>query len=268
MVNKIKFDFSYYWSSIFHVLLLSFGVILSNYLFENDIFEEDFNSETNSVVSFEFKYILYLIIYLSLAAIIFFLIFTKFKSIEIRVLYAGVIGLSFFYLILETYDTLFYSEELDNIRKIIFIGLLIFLPIFLVRFVYIYAKGQTKITTRNAGILLSSIIMGRILALYFDTTTLIYFTAIIALFDIWNVFRGPIAKLIGKPKRVADVGVNMKLDLNEIKNICINGTPVVISQKHLTITGIGDILFFYLLLYRANIEFGLVGHFSVLFTII
>jgi hypothetical protein len=263
--NSNPFDIQYYMSSIFPIVFLSLGILFSHLLFGIGVLEEDTSTDTNSVVSFDPSLIPLLLLYLAFGSLLFYIIFTKLKKLEIRVIYAMVIGLSSLYLIGEISSEL--ESESNFIRFSLLSVLLLLVFSFFIRFIYVYALGIASLKTRNLGILISSITLGRIAGVYFDIETIVYFAIILSLFDIWNVFRGPLTKLIGKPEFRDNLveSYNPSLDFNHIQDICRSGTPVLISIKRGTVIGIGDLFFFSLLLYRSFLEWNLLGHLITLF---
>jgi hypothetical protein len=254
-----RFELSYYLNSVIITLILAFGVIISEYLIGEGALEDETNADTNSVVSFNYGLFLAFVIYIAIGALIFYIIFTRLRHLEIRVIYAGVIGFSLLYFIGEVVNELVFKDDLTIIRKIILALVLITSPILLIRFLIVYATGQTAITIRNFGIVWSSIAIGRLIAIYFDLIAIIYFSAFLAVFDIWNVFWGPLSKVIGKPKFGASHAPNQMLVPDQVKDVCEKGTPVFISMSKGVMTGIGDLFFFTLLLYRAYIEWEFIG---------
>jgi hypothetical protein len=114
--------------------------------------------------------------------------------------------------------------------------------------------------TRNAGIIISATIIGRMMALYFDLLSIIIFALILGLFDIYSVFKGPLSKIMGKPQRRQPNMTDPTKDqlTYQFRLISKKGTPVIMSY-HNTILGIGDVLFFSILMYQSLIEWYLVG---------
>lgn len=127
-------------------------------------------------------------------------------------------------------------------------------------FLLIYVQGEPQIFARNAGIIISAVIIARMMALYFDLRSIIYFALILGIFDIYSVFKGPLSKIMGEP-RIRDE--NMMDPTQEqleyqFRIISKKGTPVIMSYQN-TILGIGDVLFFSILMYKSLLEWYLVG---------
>ena len=102
------------------------------------------------------------------------------------------------------------------------------------------------------------------LALLIAFLTLIFFSFLLSIFDIWSVFRGPLSKIIGKPKfNNHDSNIKQVDDAHLLaentKRVIHKGTPVYVANSHKVIIGIGDFIIYSILMYSAMIEFAMIG---------
>lgn len=229
-------------------------------ILDNDSQNESIET-TDGVIKFSNQFITEFLILLSLTTIIFYILIVRFRKNGLKLLFS--VSLSFIYLssIVEIFYVAF-DEETDSIAKmynlVITAALILILGI---RFMYVFLFSKYDISTRNLGLLIAGLLAGRMIALYLDLISLIAISIILIIYDIWNVFRGPLTKLIGKPKRAQTSFAELDMNYQKaiIEQVCDEGTPVYISKKYNIMTGLGDLFFFAALLYRSLMIWGLVG---------
>lgn len=274
MGGHSSFNKEYYLVSFTQIFSITVGVMISFLTLNNGILLPDpqQNSGTegaSSIVSFDPFIILFMVISLLFGAIIFYLIFTKLKSYGIRIIYGFVLGLP--YLLLE-YEAIVLAldSDLSLLRRAVLVTIAILLPIIFLWFMYVYISGELQITIRNIGLFISAIIIARMMALYFDLLTIVIFAIVLSLFDIYSVFKGPLAKIMGEPqKRDGNQEVNRDrrfLD-HQFQKITSKGTPVILSYNN-SVLGIGDVLFYGILMYQSMMEWSYLGLIFTFITIL
>jgi len=253
-------DFKYYLSGIYQDIAVAVVIIILYLLIGPGIFADTGTDQGQAVVHFDTGVLLMLLFSLLVGSILFYFIFTRLKSMGIRVIYSFVLALPFVLFIFEIISLLV-SNNLSTIRSILIFVIGVATGLFAILFVYIYGKGIYQFEIRNLGILLSSVIIGRIMALYFDLIGIVVFAIILSLFDIYSVFRGPLSKIMGEPQQVDRdrhiLPPKRVMDM-QFERICKEGTPVLLSYQN-TLLGIGDVLFFSILMYNGLIEWQWIG---------
>ncbi|MFV2015422.1 MAG: hypothetical protein ACC656_08350 [Candidatus Heimdallarchaeota archaeon] len=225
---------------------------------------------TDGVIEFSDQFLIEFLIILSLTTIIFYILVVKFRQSGLKALFA--ISLSFIYL--SSISEIIYfaigedtNSDVQKFNLLVTASLLLILGI---RFMYVFIFSKYDLSTRNLGLLISGILAGRMIALYLDLLSIVVISLILIFYDIWNVFRGPLTKLIGKPTRTRTFVNDKDPDFNRaiIEQICDQGTPVYISTQYNLMTGLGDLFFFAALLYRSLMIWGLVGVFITFISIL
>ena len=264
----------YFYGFIQQMIIGSFTLILYFTLGSKIFFETKKIQDTDSKVGIQSSDSIYtisseifitFIVLLMISSFILVLVFKKLKNNFIRALYGSIITFSLLLLLYEMYQINLNNQIQQSMLWIIEIVLLLFV----IYFFYSYIIGSTKIRTRNLGILLGAVGLGRVVGLYLDLFTLIVFSTLMAIYDLYSVFLGPLSKIIGKPKKNTNSIFKMTPEQfqTSIIQTCKSGLPVYIS-KNRTQLGIGDILFYSSLLYRATLEFYLLGFFFILIALI
>ncbi len=254
---------------MFPQMILFFGNLVLFYTIGNGLILEDesSNSEigvssTDGVINFSPEFLLDFIIMLGISTIILYLMIIKFKQRGLRVLFSFSL---FFIYLTSIYELIFIASDSITDATLISV-ILIFILSFLIPvtfyFMYVFIFGIYKLWIRNLGLVVSGLLAGRLIAIYLDFTSLVVISIILIFYDIWNVFKGPLTRLIGKPSRKNHVLVENQVSSNfeaYLNQICSEGTPVYISQNSNVIIGLGDLFFFSALMYRAMMVWDLVG---------
>lgn len=260
-ITTLKFYF-YNNEALFALFFLT---IIFNILIKNKSY---FNSpqlgQTN--LSYDWKFYTVLLLLLLLSSILMIYILTRLKKQSVRIIYAVILATASFFLIsdiisysLNTYSTQKYSPFL------FWFGLL--LSFLIIYSSIIYAKGKMNIYARNWLVLFSAFSLSRTVSLFFNVETIILASLILAVYDAFSVFLGPLRKVLGKPKKISNSKITVsysKTHLDHYLNkICEKGIPVYLTKTTILI-GIGDLLFFSLLLYKALITWGIYAEIIIL----
>lgn len=254
---------------MFPQMILFFGNLVLFYTIGNGLILDDdsSNSEigvssTDGVIDFSTVFLLDFIIMLGISTVILYLMIIKFKQRGLRVLFSFSL---FFIYLTSIYELIFVASDSSPdstlITTIIFFILLFLIPLTFY-FMYIFSFGIYRLWIRNLGLVISGLLAGRLIAIYLDFTSLIVISIILIFYDIWNVFKGPLTKLIGKPSRNKQLLAEDQASYNfdaYINQICSEGTPVYISKNSNVIIGLGDLFFFSALMYRALMVWDLIG---------
>lgn len=229
-------------------------------ILENDSHNLDLES-TDGVIEFSDQFLLEFLIMLSLSTLIFYILVIRFRKNGLKILFG--FSLSFIYLssIVEVFYFALGDDSISNVEMFNLIITATLLIILGFRFMYVFLLGKYNLSTRNLGLLIAGLLAGRMIALYLDLGSLIAISIVLIIYDIWNVFRGPLTRLIGKPTRTHNV-IEEKDPLYQkaiIEQICDQGTPVYISTQYSVMTGLGDLFFFAALMYRSLMIWGLIG---------
>ncbi|MHA2098005.1 MAG: hypothetical protein ACW99A_04905 [Candidatus Kariarchaeaceae archaeon] len=217
------------------------------------------SNSTRGVIKFSNDFLVEFLIMLSVSTLIFYLLITKFRENGIKILFS--FSLSFIYLSSLGEMVLFASEEglTFTIGWFSLVAMSIFLSIFMIMFLYVFISSKKHLTIRNTGLLVTGLLAGRLIALYLDLASLIVISLILIVYDFWNVFRGPLTKLVGKPSKIQFVEPDELSKQTIIEQICNQGTPVYISSNQQIMTGLGDLFFFGALMYRSLMIWGFIG---------
>ncbi|MCE7735042.1 MAG: hypothetical protein GPJ54_09205 [Candidatus Heimdallarchaeota archaeon] len=229
-------------------------------ILDNDTQGLDLES-TDGVIELSNQFLLEFLIMLSLSTLIFYILLVKFRKSGLKVLFG--FSLSFIYVssIIEIFYFALEEDPISNVRQFNLLITAILLLILGIRFMFVFLLGKYDISTRNLGLLVAGLLAGRMIALYLDLGSLIAISIILIIYDIWNVFRGPLTRLVGKPTKVHNI-IEEKDPMFQkaiIEQICDEGTPVYISTQYSVMTGLGDLFFFSALMYRSLMIWGLAG---------
>jgi len=270
--NQAKFQ--YYVNLSLPILVLYTGVlIVFNLLGNGLLLEED---EADSVVQYDENTIFVILGFLLISTIMFYIVFFKLKSIGIRAIYGISLGSIFLFSISEALFLLSEDSELSN-SDYGLILLLVTLPVFSILFFFVYLTAKPILFIRNWGVTISALLFGRMLALYIDLATLVAFGILISVYDFWSVFRGPLSRYFGRPtsnKTHNSTNSAPLLGLSEdeinrvVQNACRRGLPVFIVPEQNIMIGIGDLLLYSVLMYRAYFEWGFLSTLLTLVTIL
>ncbi len=196
--------------------------------------------------------ILFLIVFIFLSSLLLIFIFNKISKNKIRLLYGIILGLSILEPLFEIIDIFEEYDGMYRLLVIVFTTIIVCLDLI---FIYVYIKGLPLVIFRNYGIIMSSVIIGRQIAIMIDLKLLVFALLLLSVFDIYSVFKGPLAKVIGKPRKIIFTLPTSHQQSAHIKKICEQGTPVYITNY--SMLGIGDTLFFSVLIVKSYILFGL-----------
>ncbi|OLS19331.1 MAG: hypothetical protein HeimC2_41670 [Candidatus Heimdallarchaeota archaeon LC_2] len=241
--------------------LFLFYTIGNGIILDKDVSGDDIKS-TEGVINFSNDFLLDFITMLILSTILFYLMIIKFKQNGLRVLFSFSL---FFIYFASIYEIVIISKNTFSenllLSSILMLTLLFLIPLS-INFLYIFSFGIYKLGIRNMGLVISGLLAGRLIAIYLDFTSLIVISIVLIFYDIWNVFKGPLTKLIGKPTMRDQASINNPASFNHdvyLKQICSEGIPVYISKNSNVIIGLGDLFFFSALMYRALIIWDLLG---------
>lgn len=241
-------NFNYYTSHLIPITLLLCGSWIFSLLLGTKI--PEFEGE----IKYTNWSILYILLFLLLSSLVLMLNFNIFSQNKIRFFYGSILGLALFELFMEI---IYFHQFLSGTTLFLLNIFLIIYSLFIINFMFVYISGKVRVNFRNGGILLTSLIIGRQLAIMMELKLLLISLIILALFDIYSVFRGPLSRVIGKPKKVKYIEINELVMNQQLKKVCEKGTPVYISR--FAFLGIGDTLFFSVIMVKVLLEWGIIA---------
>ncbi len=229
------------------IISLFFGVIL---------FRNIFPIKINNSVEFDISFIWIILLSFFISGIILIVIFTKLPKFAARIVYTTVFSLMYATFVIDFIYSLIYSYN----HSIIAIIVVVLITMFMIFFFVIYFTGNPYIIARNMGIIIISIITSFYIQSMLDIISLLIFIGLLAFYDIYSVFRGPLSRIIGKPsKNHHKINPNQSIILREIKKTCKKGMPVLILSDY-SLLGMGDTLIFSILMFIAiSIKLWLIG---------
>ncbi len=245
---------AYYRSGVIQNSWIALLVLLVAAILGLEVFED-----SDEQLSFDTFFLIVVAIGIIVGSVVFYLIFTRMSKSMVRTVYGVLLFSPFGLFVLEVMSLPQTAFSLVLAAVVALIGL---------RFSLVYIQGTANLITRNAGIIVSAVLLARIMALFFDIWSFVAFAIFLSLFDIYSVFRGPISKVMGRPQRVDnlyEVPTDMMMEAH-FQRICKDGTPVLFSYQN-TLLGIGDVLFFGVLLFIGLLLWGVMG-FIITFVLI
>ena len=243
----------YYLEGVYQNLWIAIGVLFTRWALGYEL------PPTEDQVELNTSFLILISIGMILGSLLFFFIFTRLSKRGVRSLYGILLFSPFLLYGLEVFTPFYQEGEVDiDLSVKIVIGLIV-LSIG-VLFTFTYIKGDTRYWIRNGGIVISAVFLARIMILFFDVWSIIVFAIVLSLFDIYSVFRGPISRVMGRPQKVTTPFIlpSRNVMLTHFKKICQDGTPVLFSFQN-TLLGIGDVLFFGVLLSFSLLVWGGLG---------
>lgn len=196
------------------------------------------------------------VIYLLIVTILFYYMVVKHRKLGLKALYSTVFLVSIFMFVIEIMKTISDLQFGLYYVSISFFAIAIFC--FLMVAMVIYVIGEPRVKIRNYGLLTICVLMSRVIALSLDLQTFIIIALMISVYDIWNVFRGPLTKLFGSPNRVPEER-REGIPIEMLEMVCKQGTPVIIDLGQGLMTGIGDFFFYSALIFTGYLYWGLLG---------
>jgi hypothetical protein len=159
---------------------------------------------------------------------------------------------------------LFLYESVEVINHNIITGnkshllsaLVVGLPLFYSRFIYIYISGKAGILTRNFGLLWAALVSGRIFYHSFEFIAIMSFMILIAIFDVWSVLYGDLSKTLALED-------SNGTHISRVEKFCKQGMPFIYSRDRKTMIGIGDVFLYVILMNCAMSHWGWQGLFLV-----
>jgi hypothetical protein len=247
------------------ITYISIGLVILHFLLDTTVLNEDVSG---SEIPLGNTFIIFMILGLVLSSVLMIYIFTKMSDKGIRYLYAVVFTFSHLYLVMELIFQILNKFSDNNILSaLIFSFILLVSTYLLVKFFIIYATGKFSINIRNYGIILTSILMGRLMSIQLDLEAIIFFAILLSVYDIYSVFKGPLSKIIGKPQKVeAPINIDAESFRYQIKQVFKKGTPVLVLRNN-TLLGVGDPLFYSILLYQALTLWNFAGMALIVFSL-
>ncbi len=239
------------------IVYITAGLVLLHLLLDSIVLNEDISGDE---IPLGDTFIIYMLLGLVLSSIIMILIFTKLSNKGIRYLYATILTFSQLYLIMEIIFQISTQFADNNILNgLVFVLFLLLSIYFLIRFFIVYSTGKFSISIRNYGIILTSILIGRLVSIQLELGAVVFFAILLSIYDIYSVFRGPLSKIIGKPQKIDHPLVLDRVSFEyQIKEVFGQGTPVLVLRNS-TLLGVGDPMFYSILLYQALILWNLSG---------
>ena len=259
--DKIRF----HGSVVLPIVYITLGLVLLHLLLDTIVLNEDVSGEE---IPLGDTFIIFLLVGLILSSIIMILIFTKLSNKGIRYLYATILTFSQLYLIMEIIIQMLTQFSQDNILNSIIYGVVLLVSLyFLVRFFIVYSTGRFSVSIRNYGIILTSILIGRLISIQLDLAAVVFFAILLSVYDIYSVFRGPLSKIIGKPQKIDHpIILDRSFFEYQVKEVFTKGTPVLVMRNN-TLLGVGDPMFYSILLYQSLILWNFPGLIIVAITL-
>ncbi len=251
---------NYYFGGLTPILLLWIGAVMIFVIWdENSIY---FVSEPTAQVRSGYDLTLIISVLIGVIVVSGLLVFmiVKLKAFATRLLYGGVIWVSGTLLIIDLLGLLLRKWRIGSVKGqfATLVGIMGITALFIA--CYSYVKGSTSLWVRNAIIILASISLGRLVSLLFQTESVLFLGIVLAIFDYWSVFHGPLRRILGKPKKLLQqtkrTYSKSEFDLL-IQKMNKKGFPVVLIGRGAVI-GIGDLVFFALYIFEAITQWGMV----------
>lgn len=264
LVNSSE-KFKFHYPVTLPIVYISIGLVVLHYLLDTTVLNEDLTGEE---VPLGNTFVIFMILGLILSSVLMIFIFTKLSDKGIRYLYATIFTFSQLYLIMELiFLSLNYYSE-NKLSSVLVLVLLLIMSMYLLAIFFItYATGKFSIGVRNYGIVLTSTLIGRLISIQLDFEAIVFFAILLSIYDIYSVFKGPLSKIIGKPQKIdLPIILDKESVKYQIKQVFSKGTPVLVLRNN-TLLGVGDPMFYSILLYQALILWGFSGMALIAFTL-